>query len=279
MSFTVATLNLWHDDLAYAERLEATAQVLVGAGVDVVALQENRFDADGSAAQWLATRCGYAGIAEVSFQETAAGKVVGNAVLSRRPITESWEVRYDGVDAGRAARGAVVAATTSPGGHTLLMASTHLAWGGAREAQRLEQLRTLERALQQRCRVAEHEIVVLGLDANAGPDADSQRYLRGELASADEVQWVDAWTMAPEGARGVTVELANPWAAHVAGRRGIEVTAGPPGRRQDFLYVRGWAWGGLGGPVMVRRLDEAAGIGGQACLPSDHYGVVATLAE
>lgn len=275
----VATLNLWHDATAVEDRLDAAAVALTRAHVDAVALQEVRCEPGGSTAARLAARLGWPGLVEAATETSADGVPAGNAVLARFPLTDCWTTTLPGVDASGARRGAVAGAFTSPAGTRVLLVSAHLAWGGALEALRCTQLGALEAALVARGAPARHDAVVLGVDANAGPDADALRWLTGVGAPAGlpGTYWVDCWATADPDQPGATLEMANPWAATVAARHGIDPAWGPPARRQDYLCVRGWAWGRRGGPRGAARFgDTPAGAAG--VLPSDHYGVVATLA-
>lgn len=274
----VATLNLWHDVTAVEDRLDAVAAALIAEYVDAVALQEVRFESEGSTASRLAARLGWTGLVEAATATSADGVPVGNAVLTRFPLTDTWSVDLPGVDASGERRGAVAGAFRSPSGNRVLLVSAHLAWGGALEALRCNQLGALEAALVARGVMEHHDTIVLGLDANAGPEADGLRWLSGEggRAGLPGTYWVDCWKTAEIGAPGATVEMANPWAATVAARHGIDPAWGPPGRRQDYLFVRGWAWGKRGGPRGAARFAETPGsLAG--VLASDHYGVVTTL--
>jgi endonuclease/exonuclease/phosphatase family metal-dependent hydrolase len=103
-------------------------------------------------------------------------------------------------------------------------------------------------------------------DFNAEPDADEIRYLRGltSLGEPRRVYFRDAYTFASGGSPGFTYCRRNAFAAPLR----------EPDRRIDYIFVRGQDDRFRGEPLEARVcFDEAVG----GVMPSDHFGVVATL--
>jgi endonuclease/exonuclease/phosphatase family metal-dependent hydrolase len=106
---------------------------------------------------------------------------------------------------------------------------------------------------------------VLCGDLNAVPTSDEVRMLTGEAAVPNPpLVFHDAWNVAGDGGPGLTWSNENPHAA-----RDLE-----PDRRLDYV-LPGWPKEGGRGHVVACEVVAIDPIDGM--VPSDHYGVLATL--
>ncbi|MEM9652437.1 MAG: endonuclease/exonuclease/phosphatase family protein [Actinomycetota bacterium] len=265
----VATWNLWWRYGDWEARLEAITRTLVGLDADVIGLQEVWHTEDNSAAERLAAALGlHLAFAASPRPEKWQQKIgdpsvgIGNAVLSRWPITATAEARLpagDARDEGRMALGTTIA---TPWG-LLPFTTTHVnsAWGQSaiREAQ-------LRGALDL---VATHDPApfppILCGDFNAAPDFDEIRALSGRrVPLVDELVLLDAWEFLRPLEPGWTWDRRNP---HVD-------ATNEPNARIDYLFL------GIAGPDRLGRPREIGLFGDEpvnGIWPSDHFGVYADL--
>lgn len=278
----IASWNLWHDETLVLERLDVVGGELQALNPDVVCLQEVRQSGGSSTAQMLAARLGMEYVehfcTSFSGQEE---KLVGIAVLSKHKIARDFALSLPGVDGFLEERGAVgveIFANKRP----FFVFSTHLAWGGSREALRLEQVRVLDEAIKSYAgpevdhygHAGEHHpVCVLAGDFNTTRDRAALRWLCGDdVVENSSTYWTDALAVA--GVENDTVDTANnSWARKVADDN---LSRSVPGRRIDFVFVRGWGYGrpgevAAGGMLGVEARDGLFG--------SDHYGVFVDLSE
>ena len=103
-------------------------------------------------------------------------------------------------------------------------------------------------------------------DLNAAPDSDEIRMLTGRAAvPVEKLVFHDAWEVAGDaGDPGFTWSNDNPFAA-------LDLE---PSRRIDYVLV-GWPKAGGRGHVAACEVVGTDAVGG--VVPSDHYGVLATL--
>lgn len=176
----------------------------------------------------------------------------------------------------KAFAGAVIQA---PSGRPVLVVSIHLPWGGQFEAVRLQWVQFLNEAIQQRLSLLPKDAVaVLAGDFNTTAESDTVRWLTGMSAHGDSgALWVDAWKRAGQG-EGFTsvVGTDNESAIITAKSVGITYPERIPPRRIDYILIHGWAYGQPGDPYSVRLLGTKPTEG---IYPSDHYGLVADLAD
>jgi endonuclease/exonuclease/phosphatase family metal-dependent hydrolase len=257
----VITWNLWGRGGPWNERLAGITSTLVAAQPDVVALQEVWAEEGGrSQADLLAAALGFGRIWARRY--AIDGVAVGNAILSRWPITES-EVRSLPARPPELEelRNVIRAAVDGPRGR-LVVYTTHLNWRFDQSVVRQEQVRFVARFIAE-SREDGCPPILTG-DFNAVPDSDEIRMLTGRMALAvPGLVFHDAWEAAGDGGAGFTWTNANPWA-----RQDLE-----PDRRIDYVFT-GWPKKGGAGHVTSCRLIGAA-IDGN--FPSDHYGVLAEL--
>jgi endonuclease/exonuclease/phosphatase family metal-dependent hydrolase len=107
-------------------------------------------------------------------------------------------------------------------------------------------------------------VVLIGGDFNAPPDSDEIRTLTGRRPPpVDGFTLFDAWESGGRG-DGATWSRSNPWAAPIL----------LPERRIDYVFT-GWPHRGGVGSVVSAELVGTEPVDGT--VPSDHYGVLATI--
>ncbi|WP_428934810.1 endonuclease/exonuclease/phosphatase family protein [Streptomyces sp. ACT015] len=270
----VVTWNLWWRFGPWEERQKAVRTVLRELRPDVVGLQEV-WSADGvNLAAWLADELGLhwtwaASDASERWQRRLGrtGVEIGNAVLSRWPVTERAVLRLPApadLDDGRLA---LYARLDAPGAPVPFF-TAHLASPPHASAVRRDQLTALARFVAAHRDGTGFPPVVTG-DFNAPPDADEVR-LFGGVRTAPVVPgqvFFDAWEYADPAAPAATWNHDTPYA-----RPGLG-----PAARIDYVHVGGPAGpGGLGTVLRAARAGHGAVDG---VWPSDHAAVVADLAS
>ncbi len=212
---TVLCANLWHDwprGRRLAERLEAFAELVLHASVDLVLLQEvmrsSAVHADEHLSERLGMDCVYA---RAHGHRTLAGFEEGVAILSRLPLRAPRAVAL-GPRRGRLLRRLALAARVEVEGAPLVVVTAHLA---LRHRRNTRQLRALETFVDE---VAGSETALVGADLNAHETRPEIRSLLG--------RWRDLYRLAhPEG-DATTFEWRGP-----LGRPAIR-------RRLDYLLLR-----------------------------------------
>jgi endonuclease/exonuclease/phosphatase family metal-dependent hydrolase len=266
----VASWNLWWRFGPWQQRRDAIAAVLADARPDIIGLQEVWASPSDHLAALLADQLGMhwtwtpAPAPERCQQRLGDPAMqVGNAILSRWPITEqaSQPLPADPVaDDGRTVLFARVQSPTGP----LPFITTQLTSTIGQSAVRCQQVATL-------CRfVAAHTNpdfppVVTG-DLNAQPDADEIRLLGGHKTApvVPGLVLVDAWSYADPLSPGWTWDRRNPYVA----------ATGEPSARIDYVLVGLPAATGAGRVRSVRLIGDRPVHG---IWPSDHAGVLAEL--
>lgn len=125
VGLTVATFNIWHDRGDWALRRPMVVETLRRLDADVIGLQEVlQDDATGLAnqAETLATELGRYDVRFSSTDAEGAPRRYGNAILSRRPILASDNVRLEPLDDFRTALRAIVEVE----GRRVEIVNTHL---------------------------------------------------------------------------------------------------------------------------------------------------------
>jgi endonuclease/exonuclease/phosphatase family metal-dependent hydrolase len=263
----VLTWNVWGRNGPWKSRQNAIESVLVAEQPDVVCLQEAWTLADGeSQARRLAEVLGFHHVDADRHQSDRYPVTVGNAVLSRWPVTASETVWLPRIDGGLPYRTVLRLDVDAPAG-TIPVYCTHLDWQYDASGARVAQARAIARLVGARRAdpTTGHPPVVAG-DLNAVPDADEVRLLTGRSQPpVPGLVFQDAWEVAGADGDGMTWTRRNPYCVDPAW----------PERRIDYVLV---AWPRprpLGNPISCRVVGVAAVDGVQ---PSDHYGAVADLA-
>lgn len=255
----VLTWNLWWRFGPWKSRFPAIEATIRRFDPDVIALQEV-WGADGeTSASRLASALGY--------EHVFAHRLVldeiefGNAILSRWPIAEREEWPLPARVDAEEQRTLLLAEIDGPRGRFQVFC-THLNWRFDHSDVRQEQVRYLcERIAERRPR--DYPPILCG-DLNADPDSDEIRMLTGRAAvPVPRLVFHDAWEVAGDGA-GHTWSNDNPYAA-------LDLE---PARRIDYVLV-GWPRAHGAGHVTSCEVIGQDAVDG--VVPSDHYGVLATL--
>jgi endonuclease/exonuclease/phosphatase family metal-dependent hydrolase len=207
-------------------------------------------------------------IAFAGAAEYGNGLVMGNAVLSRYPISETSTFRLPDEGSGEG-RSLLYAQLTSPWGR-LPVFVTHFNWRFDHGFVRLAQAAFVAARVSELAPAQAGALppVLMG-DFNAEPDADEIRYLRGlHVLNGKSVHFADAWLYGGDGSGGFTFDPKNDYA-----RRNRE-----PPRRIDYIFVRGPDAELRGEPLHTRLAFHRVQPGNEAVWPSDHFGLYTELA-
>ncbi|MBX6355285.1 MAG: endonuclease/exonuclease/phosphatase family protein [Micromonosporaceae bacterium] len=262
------TWNLWWRYGPWERRREAIAAVLAEVAPDVCGFQEVWSAGDENLAGDLAARLGMHWCwASIPVHGDAPGPPLrlGNAILSRWPITAQAELQLPTVGEVHERRFVAHARIETPGG-TLPFFTTHLSYGLGLSSLRVQQVRSLAAFVADNGLDCEYPPVVTG-DLNAEPESDEVRRLAGFLTApaAPGLVLLDAWRYAAPGDPGFTWALRNGYQEH----------SKIPDSRIDYILVG--VPSGDRGRVLSARLagDEPV----NQVWPSDHFAVVADLQD
>ena len=190
---------------------------------------------------------------------------LGNAILSRWPITAHAQTGLPAGDLADEGRVAVHARIDTPGG-ALPLFTTHLTHQPGRSQVRTAQVRRLAQFVAEHAAGCAYTPVVTG-DLNAEPGSDEVRLLGGLLTApvVPGLVLIDAWRYADPGDAGFTWDHRN----------GYQVNSAIPDSRIDYILV--------GLPQQSRGRVRSAELAGTAPVdnvwPSDHFAVVADLQQ
>lgn len=287
MPLKVLTLNIWHDQAPWSERLRLLRrwikrldpdligfqEVLVGEGVDQAReiLDLNPIHDGDDLRDPDADRLGYDSNYELAYGPAMTMPdrphlQFGNAIASRWPIIDREEIRLPdrGDWESRAALSVTVDSPFGPIGLTC----THLHWQFNHGSVREKQVSLLaERAWKRRPENGFPPIVVG--DFNAEPESDEIRYMTGRHSLAGKsVAFLDAWEVAGdsglpgEEGRGTTWSNRNAYAR-------LECE---PRRRIDYIFA---GLPGRSGPGLIEHCRVVCNQDEDGVWPSDHFGVFA----
>lgn len=255
----VVSWNVWWRFGPWQARQPAVAATLAELDADVICLQEAWEHRGDSQPRALADALGlnYAFAARYDF----AGHRLGNAILSRWPITASEHIPLPCPPSREEFRLCLRADIDGPRG-ALQVYTAHVHHKLADAAIRIGESTAIAQFVAD-THLAELPPIVCA-DFNATPDADSVRMLTGRAPGpVPDLCFNDAWDLAGEGP-GLTWDNRNPFAAQ-------ELEAP---RRLDYILVGEPVDGGRGHVKAVRLagVDPVDGV-----LGSDHYAVVADI--
>jgi endonuclease/exonuclease/phosphatase family metal-dependent hydrolase len=264
----VVSWNLWWRYGPWERRREAIAATLAEVRPDLCGLQEVWGGAGENLAADLAGRLGMHWCWAVAAKGRGAGGdelSLGNAILSRWPITAhaQADLPVGGmVDEGRVA---VHARIDTPGG-ALPMFTTHLTYRPGLSQVRTAQVHRLAQFVAEHGTECAYPPVVTG-DLNAEPGSDEVRLLGGLLTApaVPGLVLIDAWRYADPGDPGFTWHHRNGYLANSA----------IPDSRIDYILV-GPPRQGRG---KVRSAELAGAAPAEGVWPSDHFAVVADLQQ
>jgi endonuclease/exonuclease/phosphatase family metal-dependent hydrolase len=189
------------------------------------------------------------------------GGPIGNAVVSRLPISEESRVTLPGPEGDR--RGALRCEVTTPAGR-MAVVTTHLTWELDAPHVREQQVLALDDFAKRN--PGEIPTVMTG-DFNCTPDSLVHQFLTGRASLAGQgTYWRDAFARRHPHSDGFTWSARNPYVARAVERN----------RRVDYVFVGPMRDGGPGAIVHARVVLDLPG--GGDVYPSDHFGVFAELA-
>jgi endonuclease/exonuclease/phosphatase family metal-dependent hydrolase len=260
----VLTWNLWWRHGPWEDRLPAILDAVAALDPDVACFQEVWAEegAGDSLAARIADRLG--GFSSVESSRLVVDSVrFGNAVVSRWPIAGSEVLDLPAPTTSEELRTCLRADLETPDGPVQVF-STHLNWRFDESHVRQEQVQAIC-SFVAASSPRTYPPVLCG-DFNAVPDSDEIRMLTGRVAvPVERLVFHDAWEVAGDPAdRGLTWSNANPYAC-------LDLE---PDRRIDYVFV-GWPKAGGRGHVENCRVVGTEPVDG--VVPSDHYGVLATL--
>lgn len=259
MSFKILTLNTWKCDGKYLQRLDWMGHLLETYQPDILMLQEVFRSTDGRFATdlFLAEKLGYRTHwtpARQKFRQIA-GQMLdsysGLAILSKHSchFTETLNLPSNEADGGRAAQLAIFEIA----GQQLLFANLHLSHLPKSDALKINQLR----AVLDRLPVIPFELGFMAGDFNSTPRSETVKY----LLAHPEWHIRDAYA---------TTQIAEKFAA------GATFYNRGRGKRIDYIFT-------ISPPLTAKKCtithaEVAMGkLGPEGLLPSDHFGVMATL--
>ncbi len=260
----IATWNLWWHFGPWEERQAAIVETMRAVDADVWCIQEVFRGRDGGdqAEELAAALGGYHVAHESRFDLGRFKESIGNAVLSRWPITGSDARPLSssvGLDEMRLVVRADIATPTVP----IEVFSTHLNYSLDQSHIRQQQVRELCAFVDETTERRAFPPVLCG-DFNADPESDEIRMLTGHAAvPVAKLVFIDAWRAGGSGP-GMTWDNRNAFA-------GLDHE---PDRRIDYVLV-GYPRDAGVGQVVHTELVGAVQVDG--VWPSDHFGVVADL--
>ena len=260
----IATWNLWWHFGPWADRQPAIVETMRAVDADVWCIQEVFGDRDGTdqARDLAAALGGYHVAHEHRFPSERFAESIGNAVLSRYPISASAARPLSAPAGLDELRIAVRADIETPAG-AIEVFSAHLNFRLDQSGVRQQQVRELCAFVDETTARRSFPPVVCG-DFNADPDSDEIRMLTGAAAiPVAKLVFIDAWRAGGSGP-GMTWDNRNGFAA----------ADFEPDRRIDYVFVGYPRDHGRGQTVHAELIgtEPVAGV-----WPSDHFGVAADL--
>jgi len=260
----IATWNLWWHFGPWAERQPAIVETMRAVDADVWCIQEvfgSRAGTD-QARDLAAALGGYHVAHEHRFPHERFRESIGNAVLSRYPITGSASAPLSAPEGLDELRLVVRADIETPSG-PIEVFSAHLNYRLDQSHVRQQQVRELCAFVDETTTRRTFPPVVCG-DFNADPDSDEIRMLTGAAAvPVPRLVFIDAWRAGGSGP-GTTWDNRNAFAA----------ADSEPDRRIDYVLV-GYPRDHGRGQTVHAELVGTEPVDG--VWPSDHLGLVADL--
>ena len=259
----VVTWNVWGKFGPWQQRQESLKAALAEAEPDLVLLQESWCDVDGDhQCRTLSEH-----LALPHSHRTTPDLVHGdwgpvNAIISRWPLRDVTEHRLQAVDEGWG--GLVLRAVVDGPRGELDAYCVALDWPPQASHRRQHAVIALARLVHDN-QLAGRRPVIVGGDFNASPHSDEIRMLTGlRPPPVDGFVLFDAWETGAAHGDGNTWSRSNPWSQPIL----------LPERRIDYLFT-GWPRrGGICSAVSAELIGTEPR---DEVVPSDHYGVLATL--
>lgn len=260
----VLTWNVWWRFGPWEARQPAIIETLRQVDADIICLQEVWESREGeSQPRRLAEALGYSYVGAAGLGLDLAPESLGNAVLSRWPITAAKAGALPapkGLDELRVVLRADIDGPRGP----LEVFCTHLNF-------RVDQSHVRQLQVAAACEFVgttrderSYPPILCG-DFNAEPESAEIRQLTGNAAvPVEKLVFFDAWRVAGDGGPGWTWSRLNPFAA-----------ADPePDRRIDYVFA-GYPGEGARGEIVATRVEGVVPVADVQ--PSDHYAVCAEL--
>lgn len=274
--FTLTNLNLLHSPFRFEDRMRKIGNATADIAPDIFCVQEAFFE-NGAESFALKTISEATGLEVVSIQPhfERHGAKSGVAILSSWPVIEAGDGRAP-LD-GEAGYNSCYVVLESPAKRPVIVFSIHGAWGGHRENVREQKFLAInEHAAELEAKYADRDpITVIAGDFNTRPDSSSMRFMRGlQSLHGQGTYWTDAWEALGEGP-GYTSDPTTKLAMQTALEGGIFLPQILPGRRIDYIMVKGWKYGKVGSPIEITldytEKDE------DGYTVSDHYGLTTKI--
>jgi endonuclease/exonuclease/phosphatase family metal-dependent hydrolase len=256
----ILTWNLWWRFGPWEARQPAILETLRRVDADVVCLQEVWETRSGeSQAKAIADALGYRHVYAAGLGLDLAEESMGNAVLSRWPITGARAIALPAPPGLDELRGVLRGDIDGPRGPFEVFC-THLNWRLDQSHVRQQQIAAVCQFIAETREQRDYPAILCG-DFNAEPDSAEIRLLTGDAAvPTPKLVFFDAWRVAGDGGPGWTWSRLNPFTA-----------ADPePDRRIDFVFV-GYPHAEARGEILSARVEGVEPIEG--VMASDHYAV------
>ncbi|MEM1417777.1 MAG: endonuclease/exonuclease/phosphatase family protein [Myxococcota bacterium] len=275
----VATLNLWNKSGPWQRRMRLVGAEARALEVDVLCVQEvlelerTTGSTPGTSSQLdeielpgFHRAFGLGHHMKGAWLPPGHALRFGNGVLSRWPITETHVEALPGADASDQKRSLLHAVLAHPAG-PLDVFVTHLNWKADEGHLREAQVQHIATTVAERAPADGRHAPILCGDFNAEPGSDEIRYLRGltRLGGERSVRFVDAWEFAGDAPGHTFDPVRNEFARKYP----------RPGRRVDYVFVRGPLRAGRGVPLRAFLAFDRPGPDGVCA--SDHFGVCVDL--
>ncbi len=256
----VLNWNIWWRFGPWQERAPAIKATLREIDADIICLEEVWRDDNTNFAAELAQHLGYHHVYATAMPQK--GLVMGNAILSRWPITNHASVKLYDQPKLEEHRTAVFAEIDGPRGK-LSVFCTHLNWQQHHSHIRQIQVADLARFVDTN-HSGVFPAIVCG-DFNADPFAEEIRMMTGQTTCpVENIVFHDAWKVGGDGSNGYTWDNTNPYVAEVL----------EPDRRIDYIFT---GWPGPRGAGHIVNCEIAGNKSINGIWPSDHHALLAEL--
>jgi len=256
----VVTWNLWWQFGPWRERAPAISAALADIDADIIALQEVWDDGAECFSRQLAVDLGFHHVYAPGAKPN--GIHMGNAIVSRWPISSSEIIALFGQQGAEENRVAIYAEIEGPRGKIPVF-STHLNWQQHHSHIRQNQVADLAKFIDA-TRPWKVPPILCG-DFNADPVSTEIQMLTGQTTCpVENLVFHDAWEFKHPVKPGFTWDRINPYVAENF----------DPDRRIDYIFV-GPAKGNGVGHIVDCQIVGNKPIDG--IWPSDHHAVLAEL--
>lgn len=269
MTLKVLSLNIWHDQGPWSERVRLIRRWIERLEPDLIGFQEVLMGEGVDQLDELVGAAGYHTVYGPAMTLPDRTHLqFGNAIASRWPILESREIRLPD-RGGWESRAALCATLDSPYG-PISLTCTHFHWQFHHGFVREEQVvRVAAESWKSRPENGFPPIIIG--DFNAEPDSDEIRYITGRHSlHGKSVAYLDAWAVAGDSALAGEEGLGITW----SNRNRYARVENEPRRRIDYIFAGLPGRKGLGAIESCRVVcnEEEQGV-----WPTDHFGVFAEL--